>query len=75
MKEAKKHCGNCAFSYTQQTSHTAGYGRRELQHCSNETYNSPAYTAKMMLEDWGRGYCRFWTPKKDTHLPPCAAEQ
>ena len=35
-----------------------------MQHCSNSTYNSDAYTHEMLMEDWDKGYCRLWTPKK-----------
>lgn len=33
-----------------------------MQHCSDPRYNSPVYTNQMLLEDWGNGCCRFWTP-------------
>jgi len=26
-------------------------------------YNSPNYTHDMFMEDWDRGYCRFWAPQ------------
>jgi hypothetical protein len=34
-----------------------------VQRCSNAEYNSVGYTNRMLMEDWGRGYCRFWAPK------------
>ncbi len=59
-----KHCSTCAFSYMQaENNHLAKRNLQKTQHCSNKSYNSPAYTSQMMLEDWGRGYCRFWKPK------------
>ncbi len=55
MNEAEKHCGTCAFSY-----YPEGEAR---EHCSNPNYNSSTYTHDMLMEDWGQGHCRFWTPK------------
>ena len=42
-------------------------GGVETQHCRNPIYNSEAYTHEMLLEDWDKGYCRYWNPKKQDH--------
>lgn len=64
MIETKKHCNTCGHSFLQDDQNTyLEYSCVQMQHCSSEIYNSPAYTFEMLLEDWGKGYCRLWTPK------------
>lgn len=64
MTEIRKHCDTCRFSFMQKNRNTvAESGSVEAQHCSNEIYNSPAYTHEMLMEDWDRGYCRLWEPR------------
>lgn len=58
----KKHCDTCRDSYYMK----GCIGSAETvnrQHCKNSRYNSAEYTRKMLLEDWGKNYCRYWTPK------------
>lgn len=57
MREPKTHCDTCACSYREQ-----GDPR---QRCRNPAYNAPSYTHDMLMEDWGQGYCRFWTPQTE----------
>ena len=57
MRDDEKECGNCLHSYMV----CEQFHLR--QKCRSPEYNSPDYTQEMLLEDWGRGYCRFWTPK------------
>ena len=33
------------------------------QKCRSPEHNSPNYTHDMLMEDWGQGFCRFWTPQ------------
>lgn len=63
MTEPKKHCDTCIYSFfIEEKNIEVGYGYVQMQHCSNPIYNSPTYTHKMLLEDWGKGYCRLWQP-------------
>src|SRR5699024_6053520 len=55
LSETEKRCGSCAFSY-----YPEGTGRAR---CGNPGYNATTYTYEMLMEDWGQGHCRFWTPK------------
>lgn len=61
MREDEKHCDTCRYSYLE-PDHTKGRGHLR-QNCSSLAYNSSEYTHDMLMEDWGRGYCRFWAPK------------
>ena len=63
MKGQEKHCNTCASSYYQEEKNVnGGKDMVRMQHCSDPRYNSPVYTNQMLLEDWGNGCCRFWTP-------------
>lgn len=63
MKDQEKHCNTCASSYYQEEKNVnGGKDMVRMQHCSDPRYNSPVYTNQMLLEDWGNGCCRFWTP-------------
>ncbi len=64
MNDVKKHCDTCAYSYmgTEKNEYVQD-GFIPVQRCSNDNYNATSYTNKMLMEDWGRSYCRFWTPK------------
>ncbi len=64
MSDIQKHCDTCRYSYVGQEKNAyAEHGFILVQRCSNEKYNNSGYTNKMLLEDWGRGHCRFWAPK------------
>lgn len=56
MKESAKHCNTCLHFYME----CEHFHIR--QKCRNPKYNSPNYTHEMLMEDWGQGHCRFWTP-------------
>lgn len=58
----EKHCDTCAYSYQTGDKETVLPFRKLRQHCRNPEYNAPAYTQTSLLEDWGKDYCRFWTP-------------
>lgn len=63
MNEKAKHCNTCAHSYYQnEMDMDKGMEEVRMQRCSNPDYTGPAYTNQMLLEDWGQGCCRFWTP-------------
>ena len=63
MKGQEKHCNTCASSYYQEEKNVnGGKDMVRMQYCSDPRYNSPVYTNQMLLEDWGNGCCRFWTP-------------
>lgn len=63
MKEIVKHCDTCFHAcYESEKDLNGGDKLTRLQHCGHPVYRSPAYTNKMLLEDWGKGHCRFWTP-------------
>jgi len=62
LKETAKSCDNCCFSYWQIETGRSGRGSSIRQHCHSASYNSPEYTQEMILEDWAKGYCRFWEP-------------
>lgn len=55
----KRHCDKCKYSY------------KEMEHgiltqfCNNSDYNSCDYTHEMLMEDWGKGHCRFWEAKEE----------
>ena len=55
LSDLEKCCRSCAFSRYLQ-----GETR---ERCGSPDYNAPTYTHDMLMEDWGQGYCRFWTPK------------
>lgn len=61
MSEETKSCTTCAYSYYL----TDAHDNPTEQCCSNEKYNAPEYTREMLMEDWDKGYCRFWTPKEE----------
>ena len=63
MSESEKNCGNCLHSDME----CENFHLR--QKCRSPEYNSLNYTHDMLVEDWGQGYCRFWTPKtqKENH--------
>ncbi len=65
MTETKRHCDTCKYSYYTKDREWPPKMRKARQHCSNPKYNSESYTSEMCLEDWGQGYCRFWTPKNE----------
>ena len=66
MKETEKHCDTCRWSYTgKENSSTADGEFVERQFCRHEIYTSPAYTHEMLVEEIGRGYCRFWEPREE----------
>jgi hypothetical protein len=52
-----KHCNNCNHSYYAADTDEAA----KTQHCSSPEYNSPEYTEEMLMADWDKGYCRFWS--------------
>lgn len=56
MSETEKSCNNCLYSYME----CEHFHLR--QKCRSQEYNSPNYTHDMLMEDWGRGHCRFWAP-------------
>lgn len=63
MSEVKKHCDTCKYSYgVIERSFWRSKGVKR-QHCSNAEFHSARYTHKMLMEDRGKNYCRFWTPK------------
>ena len=53
----EKHCDTCDYSYMERE----GFVLR--QKCRSTEYNAENYTHELLMEDWGRGHCRFWTPK------------
>ena len=57
-----KNCDTCRHSFDQ-IEETSGGAAVRRQHCDSPDYNAPSYTEEMMLEDWDRGYCRFWEPR------------
>lgn len=63
MNNTERNCDTCNDSYYMTEKNPSG-GKKlvQLQHCRNTVYNSPAYTHQMLLEDWGKGFCRLWTP-------------
>ena len=63
MNNTERNCDTCNDSYYMTEKNPSG-GKKmvQLQHCRNIVYNSPAYTHQMLLEDWGKGFCRLWTP-------------
>lgn len=65
MTSQKKHCDTCDYAYykTRQKRPAAG-DCAKMQYCSSEKYASADYTPKMLLEDWDKGHCRFWAPKR-----------
>lgn len=64
MTEIRKHCDTCNYSFLRKDKNTAAEsGFIKAQHCSNDIYNSPAYTHEMLMEDWDKGYCRLWEPR------------
>ena len=63
MTECKKHCNNCVHSYYETVGAAYVSGGVKIQHCGSGEYNSRNYTVDMLLQDWGRGHCRFWSPK------------
>lgn len=63
--DQKKHCSSCAYSYRQMEQSVRHFGGVKTQHCASADYNSDDYTHEMMMEDWNKGYCRFWTPKEE----------
>lgn len=64
MTEIKKHCDTCRYSCRVKGIYAAAMsGGSEIQRCLSPDYNSPAYTSAMLLEDWGKGHCRFWVPQ------------
>ncbi len=56
MRDPEKSCSTCQHAYME-CEHF-----RLRQKCRSAEYNSPNYTHDMLMEDWGRGYCRFWVP-------------
>lgn len=65
MNEMKKSCCNCIFSrYQKDISRHPVIGVLR-QHCTNEGYNSSAYTEEMYLEDSRTGHCRFWASDEE----------
>ena len=63
MDKDEKSCDTCLHSYME----CEHFHLR--QKCRSPEYNSLNYTHDMLVEDWGQGYCRFWTPKteKENH--------
>lgn len=63
MNNTERNCDTCNDAYYMTEKNPSG-GKKlvQLQHCRNTVYNSPAYTHQMLLEDWGKGFCRLWTP-------------
>ncbi len=63
MRDSEKSCSTCQHAYME----CEHFQLR--QKCRSMEYNSPNYTHDMLMEDWGRGYCRFWAPntKKGQH--------
>ncbi|MCM1297761.1 MAG: hypothetical protein NC311_19665 [Muribaculaceae bacterium] len=58
----RKHCDTCRYAYLEPEC----AGKRDClrQRCGSPEYNAPTYTHDMLMEDWGRGHCRFWSPKQ-----------
>ena len=56
MRVQTKLCNDCLHSYME----CEHFHLR--QKCRSLEYNSPNYTHDMLMEDWGQGCCRFWTP-------------
>lgn len=65
MSKLEKHCTTCDHSHHQMERNTYIPGGVKTQHCASTDYNSDDYTHEMLMEDWGKGYCRFWTPQKE----------
>lgn len=61
----QKHCDTCMYSDRPMRKNAYATNSAKAQHCTSAGYNSENYTHEMMMEDWGKGYCRFWTPKKE----------
>ena len=57
MRENEMSCDACAHSYMEREN------SKLRQKCRSPEYNAATYTHEMFMEDWGLGYCRFWTPK------------
>lgn len=68
LTETKKHCNTCACSYYTKDREWPSQIQKTRQHCCNPEYNATDYTSDMYLEDWGRSYCRFWTPKEERNV-------
>ena len=64
LSKMKKHCSTCKYSYFEKERDRAISPDGAAQHCSNTCYNSPQYTHEHLMEDWGKGHCRFWSPLK-----------
>ncbi len=52
----KKHCDTCLYAYME----CEHFQLR--QKCRSMEYNSTKFTHDMLMENWGRSYCRFWAP-------------
>lgn len=64
MSEEIKHCNTCEHSYYQTVQNAYISDGVKTQFCRSADYNSDDYTHEMLMEDWDKGYCRFWTPRK-----------
>lgn len=63
MIKIEKHCDTCRYSYMEpERARDRIYLR---QKCRNPDYNSSKNVHDNVTEDWGRDFCRFWTPKKE----------
>lgn len=63
--DQKRKGGRKSFGIVMCPSHVTQKWVREIGETlpdSDPRYNSPVYTNQMLLEDWGNGCCRFWTP-------------
>lgn len=63
MNRIKKHCDTCLYAYLEKTLTSMPMEGTARQLCRNAVYHSSAYTQKMLMEDWGKGFCRLWTPR------------
>ncbi len=63
MTQTTKHCNTCKHSYNVTEFKVWGLLGVNRQHCNCADYNASEYTHKMLMEDWGKDYCRFWSPK------------
>lgn len=63
MRESKKHCDTCRYSYMEPENNRVRIVMR--QKCRNPDYNTSKNVHDNIMEDWGRDFCRFWAPKTE----------
>lgn len=64
MEKTKKHCNTCRHSYMVVEPNAYIPEGVPMQYCASPLYNSSDYTHEMRMEDWDKGFCRFWEPRE-----------